>query len=282
MKMPKKQTFKSAEVVSTKENRQYHIGLAPKEVSEYILLCGDPQRARRVAGYFDTNEGEITSREYVTITGKYKGERVTVMATGMGPDNTEIAIIELLQITKNPTFIRIGSSGALKKGIKLAELVISKGACRLENTSTKYVFEGFPAVAHHEVVLSLLMACKKLGTPHHLGITATASGFYGAQGRKVPGFPMPRDVDLPAKLDEMNVSNMEMEMSSLLTLSSLANVRAGGVCAIYAQRHENVFIDTKTKDLAEKRCIEAGLTAIEFLRRIDLEKGKGKFWIPRI
>lgn len=276
--MPKK-TFKSAELVSTAEGRQYHIGLAPGEVAPNILLCGDPARAHRVAGYFEEKNETICSREYVTITGKYKGLRVTVMATGMGPDNTEIAFIELSQIVEHPTFIRIGSSGALKRGIELGELVISTGAVRLENTSTSFVLEGYPAVAHYEVVLALLEAAKDKKFPHHLGLTATASGFYGAQARGVPGFP-PRDTQIPAKLEAMNVSNLEMEASCLFTLASLSGTRAGAVCAIYANRHKNEFIDSETKDLAEKRCLETGLAAFEVLAKFDAAKNGERFWVP--
>jgi uridine phosphorylase len=274
-----KKTFKSAEIVSTAEGRQYHIGLAPGEVAPYILLCGDPARARRVATYFDKANPEITSREYVTITGKYKGMPITVMATGMGPDNTEIAIVELSQIVENPTFIRIGSSSAFKKEIELAEVVVSTGAVRLENTSTAFVVEGYPAVAHHEVVLALIQAAKEKGFPYRVGLTATAPGFYGAQARNVPGFP-PRYPELCADLERMNVTNFEMETSCLFTLATLANHRAGAVCAVYGNRHKNVFIDSETKDLAEKRCLETGLRAFEILAKMDAAKQDEKYWIP--
>jgi uridine phosphorylase len=274
-----KNTFKSAEVVSTAEGRQYHIGCAPGEVAPNILLCGDPKRAHRVASYFDNACEPITSREYVTITGDYKGLPMTVMATGMGPDNTEIAVVELSQIVESPTFIRIGSSGALKEGIELADLVISTGAVRLENTSTQFVVEGYPAVASYEVVLSLIEAAREKGFIHHTGLTATASGFYGAQARNVPGFP-PRDGSIPEKLASMNVSNLEMEASCLFTLAQLSGARAGAVCAIYASRTKNEFIDTETKDLAEKRCIETGLAAFEVLAKLDIAKGEAPLWVP--
>ena len=272
-------TFKSAEIVSTKEGRQYHIGCAPGDVAPNILLCGDPARAHRVAGYFEEKREPILSREYVTITGIYRKMPMTVMATGMGPDNTEIAVVELSQIVENPTMIRIGSSGALRKGIELADLVISSGAVRLENTSTQFVVEGYPAVAHYEVMLALLEAARRNRFPHHLGLTATAPGFYGAQARKVPGFP-PRDPELPAKLDVMNVANMEMETSCLFTLAQLRGFRAGAVCAIYANRHKNEFIDTEKKDLAEKRCIETGLAAFEVLTMMDSRRGDAPYWVP--
>ncbi len=271
--------FKSAEIVATKEGKQYHIGCGPGDVAPNILLCGDPARAHRVARYFSEAGEPITAREYVTVTGKYHGMPMTVMATGIGTDNTEIAFIELSQIVKNPTIIRIGSSGALKKGIELGELVISTGAVRLENTSTAFVVEGYPAVANHEVVLALLEAARRNRFPHHVGLTATAPGFYGAQARKVPGFP-PRDPELPAKLDAMNVSNFEMEASCLFTLASLSGARAGAVCAIYANRHKNEFIDGETMDAAEKRCIETGLAAFEVLAMMDAAKEDSKWWTP--
>ncbi|MFA4874513.1 MAG: nucleoside phosphorylase [bacterium] len=274
-----KNIFKSAEVVATKEGKQYHIGCGPGDVAPNILLCGDPARAHRVARFFSEARDPIQSREYVTITGRYRGMPLTVMATGMGPDNTEIAVVELSQIVKNPTFIRIGSSGALKKGIELGDLVISTGAVRLENTSTSFVVEGYPAVAHHEVVVALLEAARRLRFTHHVGLTATAPGFYGAQARKVPGFP-PRDPELPARLDAMNVSNFEMESSCLFTLAALSGARAGAVCAIYANRHKNEFIDSEAMDGAEKRCIETGLAAFEVLAMMDAAKADAKWWTP--
>lgn len=274
-----KKTFKSAEVVATEEGRQYHIGLAPGEVAPYILVTGEANRARKVAKYFDQAGQEVSNREYVTITGKYKGMPLSVMATGMGPDNTEMAFVELSQIVKNPTFIRIGSCGALRKGIELADLVISTGAVRMENTSTAYVFEGYPAVAHHECVLALLEAARRKKFPHHLGLTATASGFYASQGRSVPGF-VPRQPNLPAVLESMNVANMEMEASTWFTLGAYKGYRTGAVCAVYANRHANKFIDTETKDVAEKRCMELGLEAMTVLYAMDKAKGKSANWLP--
>lgn len=277
--MARKRTFHSAEIVADASGRQYHIGLAPGEVAPNVLLCGDPKRAHRVAEYFETANEPITSREYVTITGRYRDVPISVMATGMGPDNTEIAVVELAQIVKRPTLIRIGSSGALRKGIAIGDLVVSTGGVRLENTSTQFVVEGYPAVAHREVVLALLEAAAAKGFPHHAGLTATAPGFYGAQGRKVPGFP-PRRPELPAELDRMNVANLEMESSCLFTLGQLADIRTGAVCAIFANRHANTFIDSKTKEEAERRCIETGLVAVEVLALMDRAKGRTPHWLP--
>ena len=277
--MSKKRSFESAEIVADEEGRMYHIGVAPGEVAPYILTTGDPARARRVATYLDDVKPELTSREYVTITGSYQGIPVSVMATGMGPDNTEIAIVELAQVVEKPTLIRIGSCGALKKGITLAELVVSTGAVRLENTSTHFVIEGYPAVAHHECVMAILQAAQNKGFPFHTGLTATGSGFYGAQGRNVPGFP-PRNPDIFEQLERMNVANFEMEASCMFTLGSLSDIRTGAVCAVYADRHANKFIDSETKELAEQRCIETGLETIVMLAKMDQQKEGAKHWLP--
>lgn len=273
------ETFESAEIVKTDEGKQYHVGTKPGDVAPFILLCGEPQRAARVAKHFSEISVQRENREYVTITGIYDGAPLTVTATGIGADNTEIAVVELTQCVDNPTFIRIGSSGALKPEIELGELVISSGAAKLESTSGYFVREGFPALAHHEVVLALLEAAHRLKKKHHLGITATACGFYGAQGRKVPGFP-PRYPNLPAELEQMGASNYEMEASLLFTLAQLRGVRAGAVCAIYANRHANRFIDTDTKARAEADCIETGLEAVKILRTMDAARGAERYWKP--
>jgi len=261
----------SAERIPTSRGRQYHLGIGRGDVAPRILLCGDPKRADRTAGFFDKVRCERRNREYVTLTGTYRGLEMSVVGTGIGPDNIEIAVVELAQVVNEPTFIRIGSSGALQKEIRLGDLVVSTGAVRLENTSTFFVPEGFPAVAHYEVVVALLSACAELGIRSHAGLTATAPGFYGAQGRRVPRFE-PRDPEIPLKLSRVGVLNLEMEVSALLTLASVGGFRAGAVCAVFAQRIQNRFIDPKAKDKAELACIRAGLGAFERLARMDAWK----------
>lgn len=274
-------TYHSAEVVKTEEGRQYHIGLAPGEVAQNILLCGDPARAERVSKLFDTVTHRITSREYLTFTGTYKKLPISVMATGMGCDNTEIAVIELAQIVENPVLLRIGSSGGLAPEIEIGDLMVSTGAVRLENTSLYYVMEGYPAVAHYEVLMALIQSAGELKKTFHVGLTATAPGFYAAQARHVPGFPAPREPDLLEKLERVGVKNLEMETSTLFTLAQLKKgIRAGCVCAIYANRHKNRFIDTETKSRAEMDCIEVGLRALILLSEMDQQKQKGAFWHP--
>lgn len=272
-------TFQSAEIVKTAEGKQYHIGLKPGEVSPYILMCGDVERVDKIGKLLDNVTAPIRSREYITISGSYKGVPVTVMATGMGPDNTEIALVELSQVVKQPTFIRIGTSGGLQKECAIGDLVISSGAVRLENTSTQFVHSGYPAVAHHEVVMALIQAAANHKAAHHVGLTATAPGFYGAQGRTTPHFK-PLNPEIPAQLAEQNVMNFEMEASCLFTLSTLANYRAGAVCVVVANRHANQFSDEKTKKDGEMRAIMVGLEAVVLLAAMDKAKGKSHYWVP--
>ena len=255
-------------------DRQYHVDLTRGDLAEYVLLVGDPARARKVADRFDSVDLERTNREIVTLTGRYRGMPVSIMSTGMGPDNIEIVLTELLEITDHPTLIRIGSSGALQPEIALGDLVISTGAVRLENTSSFYVHPGYPAIAHRQVVAALESACRRLGVRHHVGITATAPGFYAAQGRQMRRLP----VRYPALADELRrqgVANLEMESSTLFVLAGLAGVRAGTVCAAYAQRHEGTFLEGAEKDAAEARCIEAGLTAMHLLWELDASSRRG-------
>jgi uridine phosphorylase len=267
--------------VRSADGRVYHLGLAPGELAPIVLLCGDPARAQRVAARFESVRCRRRHREFVTFTGRHAGIPVSVLGTGIGPDNTEIAVVELAQLVRAPTLLRLGTCGALQPRLRLGHLVISCGAVRLENTSGFFVHEGYPALAHHEALLALIEGCAATGARWHVGITASAPGFYGAQGRRVPGFP-PRRPELPAELARQNVANFEMETSALFTLASLRGLRAGAVCVVFAERGRNRFIDPKAQRAAEDRLIAAGLRAVQALHRIDRDKAARKIrtWYP--
>ncbi|MEZ4450750.1 MAG: nucleoside phosphorylase [Nannocystaceae bacterium] len=271
--------LQSAERVADAEGRQYHINLAPGEVAPAIILVGDPRRAERVAGLFDTVELERRNREFVTFTGVHDGLRVTVMGTGMGAGSTEIAVIELCQCVDDPVMIRCGSSGALQAGMHLGDLVITQGALRMESASLHFVDVGYPAVADPQVILALAQAADEGGSRFHVGLTATAPGFYGAQGRRIPGFPC-RDPHIVDKLAEQGISNLEMEASTLLTLATLRRFPAGAICAVYATRVDNQFIDGETKDAAELACVRAGLRAQHIVAAMRTRRGSRALWHP--
>lgn len=264
-------------------DRQYHIDLAPGEVAEYILLPGDPDRTARIAARLDEVEVERRHREFASVTGTYRGRRVSVVSTGIGTDNVEIVVAELLAITTKPTFIRVGSCGVLRDEIELGDLVITSGAVRLESTTKYFVHEGYPAVAHYQAVAALVEAAHTLGHRAHVGITATAPGFYGAQGRPIPQLP----IRFPGLADEMTrqgVLNFEMEASALLVLAGLAECRAGVVCTAYAQRVSGAFVQGEQKDRAEAACIETGLEALGLLADMDeaVRADQALHWRPSL
>ena len=251
--------------------RQYHIDLGPGELAEYILLPGDPDRTARIGARLDSIELERHHREFNSITGTYRGERVSIVSTGIGTDNVEIVMAEILAITERPTFIRVGSCGALQPEMAAGDLVISTGAVRLESTTSYYVHDGYPAVADYEAVAALVEAAARGGHRHHVGLTATAPGFFGAQGRPIPQLPI-RYPDLAEDMARQRVMNFEMEASALFVLAGLAGSRAGVVCAVFAQRVTGEFPTGEAMAAAEAACVETGLESLLILAEMDRQK----------
>ncbi|HUG29874.1 MAG TPA: nucleoside phosphorylase [Candidatus Limnocylindria bacterium] len=251
--------------------RQYHIDLGPGELAEYLLLPGDPDRTSKIARLLDDVELERRNREFASVTGTYRGQRVSIVSTGIGTDNVEIVMAEILAITERPTIIRTGSCGSLQPEMGLGDLVISTGAVRLETTTNWFVHDGYPAVADYEAVIALIEAAERLGNRYHVGITATAPGFFGAQGRPIPQLPI-RYPDLAEDMARQRVLNFEMEASALFVLASLARCRAGVVCAVFAQRTTGDFVNGAAKDAAEAACVETGLESLRILADMDRRK----------
>jgi uridine phosphorylase len=277
------------QVSSREEGRQYHIDLAPGELADYILLPGDPDRTNHIATMLDEVEVTRRHREFNSVTGIHRGLRISVVATGIGTDNVEIVLAEILAIAEGkPTFIRIGSSGVLREDIALGDLVITTGAVRLESTTRFYVEDGFPAVADYGVVAALVEAAHRTGISAHLGITATASSFYAGQGRPHPLLP-PRYPDLAERMAEQGVVNFEMEASAVLILAGLAGCRAGVVCTAFVQRTKGVAVVGKQKDRAEAGLIDTGLEALHVLAEMDEQQGRSgdlhwrpSHWTPKM
>jgi uridine phosphorylase len=261
--------------------RQYHIDLAPGEVADYVLLPGDPDRTDRVAALLDDVEVRRRNREFNSVTGNHRGLRVSVVATGIGTDNVEIVMAEILAISAHPSFVRIGSCGVLREGIELGDLVITTGALRLEATTSFYVDDGYPAVADYTVVAALLEAAARTGRPAHLGLTATAPGFYAPQGRPIPRLPL-RFPDLVARMAAQGVVNFEMEASAVLTFAALAGCRAGVVCTAFAQRTSGAFVTPEAKGRAEAGLIDTGLEALHVMAEMDAQRSRSgeMHWRP--
>lgn len=271
----------SATQVQSASGRQYHIGLAPGQVAPNILLVGDPKRAAKVAARLEQCQAPVQSREFLSYRGQYRGIDITVFAHGISAENMEIAVIELCQCIERPNFIRCGSSGALLPEVKLGDLVIARGCVRREQTSSHYVEMGYPALSDHELVCALLEASQASASKDrrniHLGMSASAGGFYAAQGRSIPPF-MSRTPDADQELARQGVLNLEMESSCLLTLASLAKCRAASLCAIFAERHSDRFIGPQEGAQAEEAMIELALEAFRILARLDKERADAPYW----
>ncbi len=269
--------FVSADRPQTKEGYQYHIACRPGDVARYVLLPGDPERVPKISSLWDEAEEIAFHREYRTHTGRYKGVQISVTSTGIGGPSSAIAVEELATIGAD-TFIRVGSTGAIQPGMEIGDLIIARAAVRLEGTSKQYVRVEYPAAADLEVTLALIEAAESLGVRYHLGITASTDSFYLGQGRPgLKGYFPSFAKNILDDLRQANVTNFEMEAATLFTLASIYGLRAGCVCAVFANRVTNEF-----GKAGEKEAALVASEAVKILAEWDEEKEKAgkKVWFP--
>ncbi len=243
---------------------QYHVEVGPGDVADAVLLPGNPERVDKVTALWDDHEEVAHHREYRTATGTYDDVPISVTSTGIGSPSATIAVEELARVGVD-TFIRVGSCGAIQRGMEVGDLVITTGAVRQEGTSDEYVREDYPATADGEVVSALVAAAERLGHDYHTGITMSADSFYAGQGR--PGFEGFRAAGSEALVEELqaaNVKNVEMEASSILTVANVYGLRAGAVCSVYANRVTGEF-----RTEGESRAAETASLAVALLARMD-------------
>ncbi len=234
--------LKSASSPEDAQGRQYHIELKPGDIPRYVLLPGDPGRVPKIASFWDEARQVSGHREYVTYVGRYKGVEIAATSTGIGGPATAIAVEELLRVGAD-TFIRVGTTGALKKEIRLGDIIISTAAVRYDGTSKIYVDTEYPAVATPAVVQALIEAAESLGVRYHVGITASSDSFYIGQGRPgYRGYLPERWRGIERRLADVGVLNFEMEAATLFTLANIYGARAGAVCAAIANRVTEEFI----------------------------------------
>ena len=259
-----------AGLLTNAEGRYYHLDCGPGDLAPYILTCGHPERARRIARHFDQVTVRRRHREFLTLTGTYQSIPVSVLATGIGAAASVIALVEAAQLVPRATFIRLGTTGALQEYIALGDLVITSRALRDEDTTRYYAPARLRARAHPRVLAALRKAAGLLQVPHHVGLTCTTADFYAGQGRTVPGFPT-LDPGKVARLSRAGVLNFEMEMSAYLTLAlvSTYGLRAGGACQVVVNRINDTFATAKLLRLGERRLIDVGLLALEILAAED-------------
>jgi uridine phosphorylase len=237
-----------------------------------LLVPGDPDRVPKIASFWDSAKEVSCNREFRSFTGKYKGVPISALSSGIGPACMAIVVNEASSVGVH-TFIRVGSTGAIHRGINCGDVILSSAAVRLDCTSNCYVVPEYPAAAHYEVLLALIEAAEGLSIlNYHVGVTATTSDFYAGQNRptKAEGVSIMENL-LPA-LQEAGVLSLEMETATLYTLASLYGLRAGAVCAVYNTQSANEF----KPGAGEENAIRIANEATRILNEWDKQRRKSK------
>lgn len=262
-----KKAIKSANMPVDVDNRQFSIDLAPGELANNIILVGDPARVHTLARILDKNDFQHQSREFLCVTGSYNDMPVSILSTGIGQSSTEIAVLEAMQITNNPTFIRVGTCGGIQPDVRPGDFVISAASVRMEEVSTLYAYPGYPAVAHYDVVEALnTQASYQKDITTHIGFTASSSSFYAGQGRFLPNMAR-LNKNVVEDLLAMQVLNFEMESSIIFTLASLNHCRAGCICVTVGNRIEDNFIDYALMPELEEKAARIAIEALVSLQK---------------
>lgn len=263
-----------SELVLGPDGTVYHLGLRPEHIGDLVLVAGDPGRIASISALFERIEHRAQNREFVSHTGIYHGTRVTALATGIGTDNIDIVLNELDALvnidlerrtphgtTRSLRIVRLGTCGSLQPDIPVDDRIVSTHGLGLDNLLHYYAHEHDAAeqdllnafVAHVPWPTALprpyLAAGDQglvslLAEGNHAGITATAGGFYGPQGRQL------RLGTAVADLNERftafrhgghRIANYEMETSALYGLGALLGHRCCTVCTVVANRFRREF-----------------------------------------
>lgn len=262
-------TIPASELIINDDGSIFHLHLRPEQLADTVILVGDPGRVALVAEHFDSRECEISNREFRTVTGSYKGRRMTVLSTGIGIGNIDISVTELDALAnvdfatrqekaekRRLTLVRLGTSGAIQPDIRVGEMVFSRTSVGFDGLLNYY--KGRNEVCDLEIERTFMEHTgwnELLPKPYFIdadptlfelfrdctreGITIAAPGFYAPQGRWVR--LEPQDVHLNEKIESFDyrgrrITNFEMEGSALAGLAALMGHRAATICTIIAQR----------------------------------------------
>ena len=272
-------TIPASELIINDDGSIFHLHLLPEQLADTVILVGDPGRVALVAEFFDARECEVSNREFKTVTGTYKGKRMTVLSTGIGIGNIDISVTELDALAnvdfatrqekaqkRQLTLVRLGTSGAIQPDIKVGEFVFSRTSVGFDGLLNYY--KGRNEVCDLEIEKAFMEHVgwnELLPKPYFIdadktlfehfsdvtreGITIAAPGFYAPQGRWVR--LEPQDARLNEKIESFDyhgrrITNFEMEGSALAGLAALMGHRAATICTIIAQRiAQNVDTDYK-------------------------------------
>lgn len=262
-----------SELIINSRGAVYHLNVRPEELADTIITVGDPDRVALVSKYFDDIEGKYQHREFITHTGRIGKKRISVVSTGIGPDNIDIVLNELdalanidfntrtiQPILKSLQIIRIGTSGALQVDIDVDSWVASSHGLGLDNLLNFYRRE---TTIEEDDVLQQFIAHTQIGSTtnpymfsagtsllkhfvkdYHQGITITCPGFYGPQGRVLRlGLTQPQLIDRLTEFQygPYRITNFEMETSAIYGLGKLLGHSCLSLNAIVANRVKKTF-----------------------------------------
>ena len=262
-------TIPASELIINNDGSIFHLHVRPDQIATTIILCGEPKRVDLIASHFDSIECNISSREFHTITGTYRGRRLSCVSHGIGCDNIDIVVTELDALVNidfatrqektehtTLTLVRIGTSGGLRECSPVGSYVVAVKSMGFDGLLNYYeVPDGVldldletafcnhvgwnPRLPAPYVVSADTELVNRIGHDMVQGITIAAPGFYGPQGRYVRA--RPADLDLNSKIQSFEyngwqITNFEMESSALAGLSALLGHKAMTVCAIIAGR----------------------------------------------
>ena len=262
-------TIPSSELIINDDGSIFHLHLTPDQIADTVILVGDPGRVALVAEHFDQIECRVSNREFNTVTGTYKGKRMSVLSTGIGIGNIDISVTELDALAnidfatrqekaekRQLTLVRLGTSGAIQPDIKVGEVVFSRTSLGFDGLLNYYAGRNEVCdLAIEEAFVEHTGWNPQLPAPYFIdadktlyehfkdvtreGITIAAPGFYAPQGRWVR--LQPQDVKLNEKVESFEyegrkITNFEMEGSALAGLAALMGHRAATICTIIAQR----------------------------------------------
>lgn len=267
--------FKESELIINPDGSIFHLHLLPEDIADDIILVGDPGRVETVASFFDNIELKKDNREFYTITGSYNNKRISVISTGIGTDNIDIVVNELDAIaninlktrTQNKehrtlNLIRIGTSGALQKNIPVNSFLMSTRSIGFDGLLNFYEGRNSVSDADFEFAFKYHVDWKRnLASPYVVdasddlinklnddkilkGITISAPGFYGPQGRKLRlpiADPEINDKIESFELNGQKITNYEMESSAIFGLSNLLGHNAITLCVIIANRRRGEY-----------------------------------------
>jgi uridine phosphorylase len=276
--------FKESELILNPDGSVYHLRLKPEHVAPVVLVVGDQNRVETISKYFDKVEYKIQCREFVTHTGIFNKKRITVLSTGIGTDNIDIVLNELdaavnIDLEKripkdNHTsldIIRLGTSGALQADIEVDSFVASEYGLGLDGLLHFYKYaeklnhhllaEAFiqhtgwnPKLPSPYVIKASDSLIHKVASDMRIGITATASGFFGPQGRELRlplAFPELNESMESFRFNNQKITNFEMETSALYALGQSLGHNTLTVCDIIANRVSRTYSKDPKKSIEE-------------------------------